>query len=95
MYRGVDDITRERWAIRLATLSPTTPSNAEALIFQFHSAGGDQELFDKIERVALEKGHDLATLIARVVDLKLIARKPLPPETINRFVSAIRQPYAN
>lgn len=95
MYRSVDDIIRERWVIRLTTISPITLANAEALIFQFHSAGGDQSLFDKLERMALDKGHNLAQMIGIIVDLKLIARKPLPTATISRFEAAVQHLNAN
>lgn len=70
-----EQIEIEKLAIRLASVSPLTFGNAVLILKRFYVAGGDEELFTKLQRVALEKGHDLAQLLCIIDDCNLLQRR--------------------
>lgn len=69
-----ESLTIERWAIRVQTICPITYGNALLLVERFYLAGGDEALFTKLERCALEKGHDLSNLLLIIDDCNLLNR---------------------
>jgi hypothetical protein len=70
-----ESLTIERWAIRVQTICPTTYGNALLLVERFYLRGGDETQFTKLERCALEKGHDLSRLLTIIDDCNLLQRK--------------------
>lgn len=86
-WRTEEDILKERWAIRVATITPISISDALNVVGPFRNAGGDEALFTKIERLAIEKGHSFTYMLNLAA--WALPRKPLPD------LSSFSSPNAN
>lgn len=59
----------ERWAIRIATITPVTVDVALPAVKQFRMAGGDEEKFRKLEQYVCESGNSFIQLLLIVANL--------------------------
>lgn len=73
-YRDDEQAQINDWAKRVAEAVPYPFQFVLPDIERFFQAGGDEDLFSRLERVAKEKHHNLLSLITVVVDCRLIQR---------------------
>lgn len=59
----------KRWSIRVATITPVTADIALPTVRQFRLAGGNEEVFAKLEQHVCETGCSFIQLLSVVVDL--------------------------
>lgn len=59
----------ERWAIRVATITPVTVEIALPTVRRFRLAGGDEEIFKKLEQHVCRSGNSFIQLLGLVADL--------------------------
>lgn len=85
VWETEESIMLERWAIRLRTITPMRHGNAVLLVEKFYLAGGDEDLFTQMEKVSIEKGHDLARLIGIVLDCGFLSYRVRAAD-IQRFL---------
>lgn len=59
----------ERWAIRVATIAPVPADIALPTVMRFRAAGGDERIFQALERHVCKTGCSFIQLLSVVSDL--------------------------
>lgn len=69
---ATEAIIVERWAIRVATITPITVDIAIPTVKRFRLAGGTEEMFGKLEQHICRSGNSFIQILGLVADLMRI-----------------------